>query len=115
MEAERYPILKRICGKAGELILDNAAEFTSHGLEDAAKSGSFSVRFCPVRRPRYRAIGERAIKTTRQDLSDAVDDWAIANGRIGYNPFTHAKEERSAGKEPDGAENAKPDNCEGEG
>jgi len=57
--------------------------------------------------------GQQAI--TRQDLSDAVDDWAIANGRIGYNPFTHAKEERSAGKEPDGAENAKPDNCEGEG
>ena len=57
--------------------------------------------------------GQQAI--TRQDLSDAVDDWAIANGRIGHNPFKQAKDERSADKEPDGAENAKPDNCEGEG
>jgi hypothetical protein len=57
--------------------------------------------------------GQRVI--TRQDLSDAVDDWAIANGRIGHNPFKQAKDERSADKEPDGAENAKPDTGEGEG
>ncbi|MDG5746884.1 ATP-binding protein [Qipengyuania sp. XHP0207] len=57
--------------------------------------------------------GQRVI--TRQDLSDAVDDWAIANGRIGYNPFTQAREERSADKELDGAENAEPVNDEGEG
>ena len=25
---------------------------------------------------------------TRQDLSDAVQDWAVGNQRIGYNPFT---------------------------
>lgn len=62
-DAERYPVLKRICGKPGEIIVDNAAEFTSHGLEDAAKSGSFSVRFCPIKKPTYRAIGERAFGT----------------------------------------------------
>ncbi|MFD1787075.1 hypothetical protein ACFSC3_05765 [Sphingomonas floccifaciens] len=62
-DAARYPILVRICGKPNELILDNAAEFTGHGLEDAARSGSFSVRFCPIKAPRYRAIGERAMGT----------------------------------------------------
>lgn len=68
MDLERYPILARICGKPGELILDNAAEFTGHGLEDAAKSGSFSVRFCPIKQPRYRAIGERAIGTIQRRM-----------------------------------------------
>ncbi|WP_294309747.1 integrase catalytic domain-containing protein [Sphingomonas yabuuchiae] len=62
-DAARYPILTRICGKPNELILDNAVEFTGHGLEDAARSGSFSVRFCPIGAPRYRAIGERAMGT----------------------------------------------------
>lgn len=62
-DAERYPILKRICGKPAELILDNASEFTSHNLEDAAKCGGFAVRFCPVKQPTYRAIGERAFRT----------------------------------------------------
>lgn len=62
-DAARYPILTRICGKPNELILDNAVEFTGHGLEDAARSGSFSVRFCPIEAPRYRAIGERAMGT----------------------------------------------------
>lgn len=32
--------------------------------------------------------GHRII--TRQDLSNAVDDWSIANERIGYNPFIRA-------------------------
>jgi len=52
---------------------------------------------------------------TRQDLSDAVDDWAIANGRIGYNPFTQAKDEQSADKGPDGAGNTSLEINEGEG
>lgn len=67
-DAERYPILKRICGKPNELIVDNAAEFRGHGLEDAAKSGSFSVRFCPIKMPRYRAIGERAFLTIPEKM-----------------------------------------------
>lgn len=59
----KYPGLKRICGKPAEIILDNASEFTGHGLEDACKSASFSVRFCPIKQPRYRAIGERVHQT----------------------------------------------------
>ncbi len=68
--ALRYPILKRLCGKPGELILDNASEFTGHGLEDVAKGGSFSVRFCPVKRPRYRAIGERGLGPIERRIVD---------------------------------------------
>ena len=67
-DANRYSILKRICGKPTELVLDNAGEFTGHGLEDAAKCGSFSVRFCPIKKPRYRAIGERAIGTFQRRM-----------------------------------------------
>ena len=86
--AARYPILKRLCGKPGELILDNAAEFTGHGLEDAAKGGSFSVRFCPIKQPRYRAIGERGLGTIEQRIIDNLpgDSMDIEyNRRAGYN------------------------------
>ena len=62
-DAERYPILKRICGHATEIYLDNAAEFRCKSMEDAAKCGSFSVHFGPIKSPRYRAIVERAFGT----------------------------------------------------
>lgn len=65
-DAARYPILSRIMGRPNLLILDNAVEFTGHGLEDASKSAGFGVRFCPVKKPRYRAIGERAFGTIPQ-------------------------------------------------
>lgn len=89
LEAERYPILKRICGKPTELILDNAGEFTSHNLEDAAKCGGFSVRFCPIKKPRYRAVGERAIGTIQnmmlENLPGKTKPIKEAR-REGYNP-----------------------------
>jgi len=68
VDAERYPVLKRICGKPTEIILDNATEFTSRGLEDAAKSAGFSVRFCPIGAPRYRAIGESVNGTAERKM-----------------------------------------------
>lgn len=83
--AARYPILKRLCGKPGELILDNAPEFTSHALEDAAKGGSFSVRFCPIGQPRYRAIGERALGTIERRI---IDNLPGASMTIEYNRRT---------------------------
>lgn len=67
-EALRYPILKRINGKPGEVILDNASEFTCHGIEDAAKSAGFSVRWCPLAAPRYRAIVERVNGTVERKM-----------------------------------------------
>lgn len=81
-DAERYPILSRICGKPGELILDNAAEFTGHGLEDAAKGGSFSVRFCPLAAPRYRAIGERGLGSLERKMLEHLPG---ASMTIEYN------------------------------
>lgn len=39
---------------------------------------------------------------TRQDLSDAVDDWAIANGHIGYNPFVKSYQELDAREKENG-------------
>lgn len=67
--ASRYPILSVLCGKPGGLILDNAPEFRSHTLEAAARDAGFSVRFCPVKQPTYRAIGERAIQTINDQAS----------------------------------------------
>lgn len=61
--ADRYPILRDLRGKPTELIVDNAPEFRSHTMEAAARSAGFNVRFCPIKRPRYRAIGERTIGT----------------------------------------------------
>ena len=68
VDAERYPVLKRICGKPTEIILDNASEFTGHGIEDAAKSAGISVRWCPIKAPRYRAIGERMNGTIERKM-----------------------------------------------
>ncbi|MDQ0839193.1 integrase catalytic domain-containing protein [Sphingomonas faeni] len=61
--ATRYPILAQIRGKPHEVIVDNATEFRSHTMEAAARAAGFGVRYCPVGRPRYRAIGERPMGT----------------------------------------------------
>ncbi|MCJ2183322.1 transposase family protein [Novosphingobium sp. 1949] len=66
--AEQYPVLVNLRGRFVEIIVDNAIEFRSHTMEAAAKSAGFSVRFCPVKRPRYRAIVERAIKTINDQI-----------------------------------------------
>jgi len=67
--ASRYPVLAMMCGKPDGLILDNAVEFRSHNLEAAARDAGFSVRFCPIKQPTYRAIGERAIKTINEQTT----------------------------------------------
>jgi hypothetical protein len=68
VDAARYPGLKRICGKPGEVILDNASEFTCNGIEDAAKSAGFSIRWCPLSAPRYRAVVERVNGTVERKM-----------------------------------------------
>lgn len=70
--ADRYPILRDLRGKPTELIVDNAVEFKSHTMEAAARSAGFNVRFCPIRRPRYRAIGERTIGTIVRMICEAL-------------------------------------------
>lgn len=81
-DAERYPVLTRICGKPAEVILDNASEFTSHGIEDAAKSAGFSVRWCPLAAPRYRAIVERVNGTIERKM---LENLPGASGTIEKN------------------------------
>ena len=70
--ARRYPVLANLRGKPSGLILDNATEFRSHTLEAAARDAGFSVRFCPIKKPRYRAACERAIKTINSQVCDLL-------------------------------------------
>ncbi|MGB7407295.1 MAG: transposase family protein [Pontixanthobacter sp.] len=81
-DAKRYPILKRICGHATEIYLDNAMEFRCKSFEDAAKCGSFSVHFGPIRSPRYRAIVERAFGTFQRKMLENLPGHSMT---IEYN------------------------------
>lgn len=85
----RYPILRDIRGKPTEIVLDNAAEFRSHDLEAALRAQGVGVRWCPIRKPRYRAVGERAIHTVNEwtccDMPGRVLPPAETK-RLGYDP-----------------------------
>ena len=67
--AERYPILRRICGRVSEIVVDNGREFRGHGLEDACAAAGFAVRFAPIKRPTYKAVGERLFGTIKQKIA----------------------------------------------
>lgn len=89
----RYPVLAMLCGKPGCLILDNAVEFRSHTLEAAARDAGFSVRFCPIKQPTYRAIGERAIKTLNDQTTRLLPGRAVTLNdarRWGYDAEAQA-------------------------
>ncbi|PWG01995.1 integrase catalytic domain-containing protein [Sphingosinicella humi] len=90
---ERYPILRRICGKPAEVIVDNAAEFRSQAFEDAAKAAGFAVRRCPIKKPTYRAIGERVFPTLQlkmtKSIPGAIKPIALAR-KLGHNPEKEA-------------------------
>lgn len=91
--AERYPILALLRGKAGEVIVDNASEFRSHAMEAAARHAGFSVSFCPIKQPRYRAICERAIDTINTKLCKDLPGHTLTihdARRLGYNAEDHA-------------------------
>lgn len=66
--AERYPVLRIMRGKATEIVVDNATEFRSFMFEAAARSAGFGIRFCPIKSPRYRAVGERAMGTINREI-----------------------------------------------
>jgi putative transposase len=91
--AEKYPILEHMRGKPLEIVVDNALEFRSHMMEAASRSAAFSVRFCPVKRPRYRGVGERGIDTITKLICDDLPGKTIAISearRIGYDASKHA-------------------------
>ncbi|QXQ06233.1 transposase family protein [Sphingosinicellaceae bacterium] len=93
VDAERYPILKRICGKPTEIIVDNASEFTCHGMEDATKSAGISVRWCPIKSPTYRAVGERVNGTVERKMLEHLPGAAgtiLENERSGHDGQDYA-------------------------
>lgn len=86
--ARQHPILIDLRGKPTEIIVDNAVEFRSHTFEAAARSASISVRFCPLKRPRYRAICERAIGTVVRLICEQLPGRTLPIAearRLGYN------------------------------
>lgn len=86
---QRYPILRHIRGKPTEIILDNAAEFTSHNLEAAARAAGLSIRWCPIRKPRYRGVGERIFRTINTWACDQLPGRVLPPAetrRLGYDP-----------------------------
>jgi transposase InsO family protein len=90
---ERYPILRRVCGKPAEVIVDNAAEFRSQALEDAAKAAGFAIRHCPIKKPTYRAIGERIFPTLQTKITKLIPGGTkpIALARkLGHDPEKEA-------------------------
>lgn len=70
--AKLYPVLRKIRGKPVELVVDNAVEFRGHMLEAAARGAGFSVRFCPIKSPRYRAVGERMMGTANRQICELL-------------------------------------------
>lgn len=75
--ARKHPILRRLMGRTAEIIVDNGREFRGHGLESAAGGAGFSVRFCPIKRPTYRAVGERYFRTVKSKVSKLVPGHTI--------------------------------------
>ena len=75
--AKDHPILRRICGRVSEIIVDNGREFRGHGLEDAARSGGFAVRFAPIKRPTYKGIGERLFRTVKEKIAKRLPGYMI--------------------------------------
>lgn len=87
--AARYPILRRLHGRSAELVVDNGREFRGHGLENAAGQAGFAVRHCPIKRPTYRAVGERYFRTVKEKISKRIPGHVIPfpNGLKGdYDP-----------------------------
>ncbi|WP_334186047.1 transposase family protein [Novosphingobium sp.] len=90
---EMYPILADLRGKPMELIVDNAVEFRSHSMEAAARSSGFSIRFCPVGMPRYRAVCERTIATLNRLIATNLPGHTLSlkdARRLKYKGEEHA-------------------------
>lgn len=90
----RFPILKRLCGRPSELIVDNAMEFRCKSMRDMAGSTGIAVRFAPRKKPRYKAIGERALGTIPRLLLDGMPGRTrgVEYSRLaGYDPQAKAE------------------------
>ncbi len=90
--AERYPMLANVRGKPVEIVVDNAVEFRSHTMEAAARSAGFSVRFCPVAKPRYRAVGERAMGTVNRLVTKDLAGRTIPITQVRHDEYDATKD-----------------------
>lgn len=91
--AARHPVLVWLRGRVVELILDNATEFRGSGLAVAARTIGFHVRFCPIKKPRYRAIVERALGTINRALTETLPGRVLPPAdarRLGHEPEKEA-------------------------
>ncbi|KAL0578074.1 hypothetical protein ABG067_008760, partial [Albugo candida] len=75
--AKKHPILRRLCGRVSEIVVDNGREFRGHGLEDAAAAAGFAVRFAPIKRPTYKAVGERLFRTIKEKIAKRLPGYMI--------------------------------------
>lgn len=91
--ADKFPILAQLRGKPTTLILDNGTEFLAQSHEAAARDAGFSVMFCPIKKPRYRAICERAIQTVNFQSSRLLPGRTMSlhdARRLGFDAEKHA-------------------------
>lgn len=91
--ARRYPILRRLMGRAAEIVVDNGREFRGHGFESAAAQAGFSVRFAPIKRPTYKAVGERYFNTIKAKVTKEAPGHVIpfpASLKGDYDPKVKA-------------------------
>lgn len=91
--AKRYPILVDLRGKPTEIIVDNAPEFRSLTMEAAARGAGFNIRWCPIKRPRYRALVERTVGTINRLITENLPGRVLPLSearRLGQTPETEA-------------------------
>lgn len=79
--AARFKILRRICGRSDQIIVDNGREFRGHGLEDAVAGAGFAIRFAPIKRPTYKAVCERLFGTIKTKLTKRLPGRTIPIAR----------------------------------
>ncbi len=90
---KRYPVLRRLRGRPDQIVVDNATEFRSLFFEAAARGMGFSIRYCPVKKPRYRAVVERAIGTCNAAICGEMRGRVIPVGdarRLDYDGEANA-------------------------
>lgn len=79
--ARKHPILRRICGRTDQIIVDNGREFRGHGLEDAVAGAGFAIRFAPIKRPTYKGVCERLFSTIKEKLTGRLPGRSIPIAR----------------------------------
>lgn len=91
--AARYPGLRRLCGRLAEYVIDNGREFRGYAFENASAAAGFAVRFAPIKRPTYKAVGERFFRTILAKLSSRLPGRTLpieVARKADYNPTIDA-------------------------